>query len=145
MTYKIKTTDNWINYLLKNEYRIRVRQEMFLLTDKENSSINLGIVATKTGRENETKLVNKITNKNYVFRKMCLECIDKLYASMTIQEEDIMTLRFRHGYNAERVAYEVNYSKTTVNRFIKVQKDKLKKMVEEIESEVFKDELNKVS
>ena len=126
-----KTSEKWIKYLLSNENRIRHRLDLFLMTDNESVGENLGVSTSKTGRETENRLVNKLTDKNYIYKTTCLECVKRLYEEMTPMEYEIMVLKFRHGYNSERVGFEVGYSRSSIDSIVKVQKDKLKKMIDE--------------
>ena len=51
MTYKCKSNDKFVTYLLNNESKIRRRLELYLMTGNEGASDNLNITSHKTGRE----------------------------------------------------------------------------------------------
>lgn len=137
MKTKRKYNDDWVTYLLKNENKIRNRLELYLMTDNENSTENLGITCSKTGRETENKIVKKITNKNYVFRKRCLQCLEEYYNECSHLEQEIWTMRFRLGYSCDRVGFEVSYEKSSVYNYLKKIKDELTTRINRIEQEVF--------
>lgn len=137
MTYKCKSNDKFVTYLLNNESKIRRRLELYLMTGNEGASDNLNITSHKTGRETENLLVKKITNKNYVFRKKCLELLEHEYNKCDPITQDIWTLRFELKYTCERVGREVGYSKTSVYDKIKILKNRLLPQIIKIEQEVY--------
>ena len=137
MTYKCKSDDDFVIYLLNNEDKIRARLELYLMTGHESTSENLNIVSHKTGRETENLIVKKITNKNYVFRKKCLELLEREYKQCTPIMQDIWILRFKAKYSCERVGYEVGYSKSSVYDKIKILKNRLLPQIIKIEQEVY--------
>lgn len=142
MRKKRKYNDDWVTYLLENETRVRNRLELYLMTDNENSNENLGIVSSKTGRETENKIVKKITNKNYEFRKRCLKCLEEYFEECSYLEQEIWTMRFKLGYSCDRVGREIGYEKTTVYNYLKKLRDELNIRISKIEREVFQSETN---
>lgn len=137
MTYKCKSNDKFVTYLLNNENKIRRRLELYLMTRNEGTSDNLNITSHKTGRETENLLVKKITNKNYVFRKRCLDLLEHEYNQCDLITQDIWSLRFKSKYSCERVGREVGYSKTSVYDKIKILKNRLLPQIIKIEQEVY--------
>ena len=137
MTYKCKSNDKFVTYLLNNESKIRRRLELYLMTGNEGASDNLNITSHKTGRETENLLVKKITNKNYVFRKRCLDLLEHEYNQCDLITQDIWSLRFKSKYSCERVGCEVGYSKSSVYDKIKILKNRLLPQIIKIEQEVY--------
>ena len=137
LAYKNRNEDKWVNYLLKNENRVRNRLNLYLLTENEGTSDNLGVTTSKTGRETEDKLIRKITNKNYIFRKRCLQCLEDYFNECSHLEQDIWTLHYRAGYSPERVGYEVHYGKSTIYNYLKSIKSELTSRIRKIEQEVY--------
>lgn len=137
MAYKNRNEDKWVNYLLKNENRVRSRLNLYLLTENEDASDNLGVTTSKSGRETENNLIRKITNKNYIFRKRCLQCLEDYFNECSHLEQEIWTLHYRTGYSPERVGYEVHYSKSTVYSYLKAIKTELSLRIRKIEQEVY--------
>lgn len=136
MNCKYKSDMKWVSYLLNNEYHIRKRLELYMLTDFKTLS-NLEVNSAKTGKGHENSIIEKISNKNYEFRRRCLECLEEYYKESSLLEQEIWNLKFKQKYNSERVGYEVNYSKSTVNNYLgKIKKELLKRIID-IEKEVF--------
>lgn len=132
-----KTDDKWITYLLKYDYRIKQRIDLYLLTDKENDNENLGIVTNKTGRENEDKIIRKITNKDYIYRIECLKCLEAFYEELDPLTKDIINLRFKRGYTCERVGFEVGYSRSSIFSIVKKVRDELLERIKKIEYNIY--------
>lgn len=137
MAYKCKSDDDFVTYLLNNESKMRRRLELYLLTGNEDTNDNLNIVSSKTGRETENAWVKKITNKNYVFRKKCLELLEHEYEQCDPVTQDIWTLRFKSKYTCERVGREIGYSKSSVYDKIKILKNRLLPQIIKIEQEIY--------
>ena len=138
LAYKNRNEDKWVNYLLKNENRVRNRLNLYLLTENESTSENLGVTTSKTGRETENKLIRKITNKNYIFRKRCLQCLEDYFNECSHLEQEIWTLHYKAGYSPERVGYEVHYGKSTIYNYLKAIKEELTLRIRKIEQEVYR-------
>ncbi|AXI27274.1 hypothetical protein CG018_07590 [Gemella sp. ND 6198] len=137
MVYKCKSNERFVIYLLNNESRIRKRLDLYLMTEKENAGDNLNVISSKTGRETENSWVKKITNKNYEFRKRCLQLLEYEYNNCDPIMQDIWLLRFKYKYTCERIGYEIGYSRSSVYDKIKILKDRLLPQIIKIEQEVY--------
>lgn len=132
-----KVDFRYVCYLLSNEDRIKKELEYFFQEgygtsyDKEDVDIFLD------NNRAVDSLIKKLEDRDYVFKKRSVECVERLRNEISLFEWNIICMKFRRHYTSERIGREVHYSRSYVDNIIFNCKNRLLELVREVEKEVY--------
>lgn len=119
ISYNYADTD----YYLQNYKQIKLELNLFLVTNLKSNSDDKTISQSKTGKENEASLINKLDDYKYKKDKWALKCVDELYRAMDSRTRDIMRNKYILRYSNFSNSRRVYCSQSTVDKVVKKQKN----------------------
>ena len=111
-------------------YRYRdIKREIELQTLESGGSGYYEKVKTSVRNNVEINLINKLSNKEYQTKVHCITCIDRLLDSLTLEEREILILRYMNRWSIKEISKRLNISEKKIENIIEVQKGKLKALL----------------
>ncbi|MBU0279281.1 hypothetical protein [Gemella sp. zg-1178] len=128
--------NSYLIFCLLAKPQLLERELYLFLNSKEKSDCELGLRPVLSSSYDEA-LVRKISNRDYLFKKGCLDCVNRLFDEMDLFTNSIVSMRFKKGYSIQQICFKVSYSKSSVYNIIKGQKDKLYNMLLDLEADIY--------
>lgn len=132
-----KVTKKWIDRLLRDSNSIKRELELFLLENGASCSFDkLSIVSSFSNDIYEYDILNKIENRDYLFKKRCVEVVEEFWDSLSFFEREIFILRYRFNFSIDRICRTVFYERTSVYNVLAL-KNRLYDDIKCVEREVY--------
>lgn len=116
---------NDTNYYLENYNQVKLECDLFLVSCLSSGDEKLNVQISKSGKENEKSLIEKLEDYSYQKDRYALKCVDELFNDMDVRDYKIMKYKYYDRVTTKGIALKTYTSESTVERVVRVQRRKL--------------------